>query len=38
MRVRAMERRFSWDRSAAEYAKLYERALELLPDRRPAIR
>jgi starch synthase len=26
MRGRAMERRFSWDRSAAEYAKLYERA------------
>jgi starch synthase len=29
MRVRAMGRRFSWDHSAAEYAKLYERALEV---------
>jgi len=38
MRARAMERRFSWDHAAAEYTKLYERALELLPDRRPAIR
>jgi starch synthase len=28
MRERAMEKRFSWDHSAAEYAKLYERALE----------
>ncbi len=27
MRARAMSRRFSWDRSAAEYTKLYERAL-----------
>jgi starch synthase len=27
MRSRAMDRRFSWDRSAAEYAKLYERAI-----------
>jgi starch synthase len=28
MRLRAMERRFSWDHSAAEYSKLYEQALE----------
>jgi starch synthase len=27
MRARAMSRRFSWDRSAAEYTKLYERVL-----------
>ncbi|MGA2547223.1 MAG: glycogen synthase GlgA [Rectinemataceae bacterium] len=34
MRIRAMGRRFSWDRSAAEYAKLYERALGLSAKRR----
>ena len=34
MRVRAMERRFSWDHAASEYAKLYDRALELAPQRR----
>jgi starch synthase len=28
MRLRAMERRFSWEHSALEYAKLYERAIE----------
>ena len=28
MRLRAMERRFSWEHSAAEYSKLYEQALE----------
>jgi starch synthase len=27
MRVRAMDRRFSWEHSAAEYAKLYARCL-----------
>jgi starch synthase len=27
MRVRAMDRRFSWDHAAAEYAKLYARAV-----------
>jgi starch synthase len=35
MRERAMDRRFSWERSAAEYAKLYERALSL--PARPAL-
>jgi starch synthase len=30
MRVRAMEKRFSWDHAAAEYAKLYERAISRL--------
>ncbi len=35
MRERAMERRFSWDRSAGEYSKLYERALGVRADRRP---
>jgi starch synthase len=34
MRIRAMGRRFSWDRSAAEYAKLYERALGISAKRR----
>jgi starch synthase len=33
MRERAMERRFSWDHAAAEYVKLYERALERLSNR-----
>ncbi len=28
MRARAMSRRFTWDRSAGEYLKLYERALD----------
>jgi starch synthase len=34
MRERAMGRRFSWDRSALEYAKLYDRALELSAERK----
>jgi starch synthase len=37
MRERAMGRRFSWDRSAEEYAKLYDRALELSAERRPSL-
>jgi starch synthase len=32
MRVRAMEKRFSWERAAAEYAKLYARALGRSPE------
>jgi len=28
MRLRAMDKRFSWEHAAAEYAKLYQRALE----------
>jgi starch synthase len=32
MRERAMEKRFSWDHSAAEYAKLYARALGRPPE------
>ena len=37
MRERAMGRRFTWDRSAAEYAKLYQRALGLSAERRPSM-
>jgi len=37
MRERAMKRRFSWEHSASEYAKLYERALVLSDERRPAL-
>ena len=37
MRERAMGRRFSWDRSAEEYGKLYERALTLSAANRPSV-
>jgi starch synthase len=37
MRERAMGRRFTWDRSAAEYSKLYQRALGLSAERRPSM-
>jgi starch synthase len=37
MRDRAMDRRFTWDHSAAEYSKLYERSLWLSADRRPSL-